>query len=48
LYEIRDYHFDPEYFEEYKKWAAEKGGPFFRSRWDVVGIWLKKRYSSEV
>ena len=42
LYEIRNYHYDLEYWEEYKKWAAEVGGPFFRSRWDIVGIWLKK------
>jgi hypothetical protein len=42
LYEIRNYHFDPEYFEEYKKWAAEVGAPFFRKRWDVVGAWVNK------
>ena len=42
LYEIRNYHYDPNYFEEYKQWAAEVGGPFFRSKWDVVGIWVNK------
>jgi len=41
LYEIRNYHYDPEYWEEYKKWAVEKAVPFFRSRWDLVGAWLK-------
>ena len=42
LYEIRNYHYDPEYWEEYKKWATDVASPFFRSRWDIVGIWLKK------
>ena len=42
LYEIRNYHYDPEYWEEYKKWAIEIAGPFFRSRWDIVGSWLIK------
>ena len=40
LYEIRNYHFDPEYWDEYKKWAIEIGGPFIRSRWDLVGAWV--------
>ena len=47
LYEIRNYHYDPAYFEEYKKWAAEVGGPYFRKKWDVVGIWLKNDIPAE-
>ena len=41
FYEIRNYHYDPKYFEEYKKWSIEIAAPFFRSRLDVVGIWFK-------
>ena len=41
LYEIRNYHYDPNHYENYKKWAAEIGGPYFRNMWDVVGIWLQ-------
>ena len=41
LYEIRNYHYDPEYWEEYKKWSTDVAGPFFRSRWDIVGVWVK-------
>jgi hypothetical protein len=41
LYEIRNYHYDPAYFEEYKKWVIKVGAPFFRSKWEVIGIWLK-------
>lgn len=47
LYEIRNYHMDPKYWEEYKKWVTEVGSPFFRSRWDVVGIWFKKDIPAE-
>jgi len=47
LYEIRNYHYDSNYFEEYKKWCIEEAGPFFRSKWDVVGIWLKKDIPAE-
>jgi hypothetical protein len=42
IYEIRNYWYDPNYFEEYKKWSTEKASPFFRSRWDVVGVWIDK------
>jgi len=41
LYEIRNYHYDPDYFEEYKKWSREVAAPYFKSIWDVVGIWFK-------
>ena len=41
LYEIRNYHYAPKHWKEYKKWSIEKAAPFFRSKWDVVGVWLK-------
>jgi hypothetical protein len=47
LYEIRNYHYDPKYYEEYKKWAAEVGAPFFRKRWDVVGAWVNTDIPAE-
>jgi len=27
IYEIRNYHFDPQRFDEYKAWAKEKALP---------------------
>ena len=41
LYEIRNYHFDPNYFEEYKKWSREVALPYFTNIWDIVGAWFK-------
>jgi len=41
LYEIRNYWYDPDHFEEYKKWARELAFPYVSSMMDVVGFWLK-------
>ena len=41
LFEIRNYLFDPNYFEEYKKWSHEVAAPFLRSKMDIVGAWFK-------
>ena len=39
IYEIRNYHFDPQRFEEYKAWAKEKALPFLDRELDLVGFW---------
>ena len=39
LYEIRNYHFDPQRFEEYKAWAKDKALPFLQRELDLVGFW---------
>ena len=39
LYEIRNYHFKPERFDEYKTWAREKALPFLDRELDLVGFW---------
>ena len=39
LCEIRNYHFDPNYFEGYKTWGREEAGPFLRAKMDVVCAW---------
>jgi hypothetical protein len=41
LYEIRNYHVDPTYFEEFKAWMREMAFPFLSSRMDIVGAWFK-------
>ena len=41
LYEIRNYHFDPALFDEYKVWSREIAAPYFRSKMDIVGAWFK-------
>ncbi len=41
FYEIRNYHIDPKYFEEYKKWSRELGYPYAITKLDIVGFWMK-------
>ena len=39
IYEIRDYHYRPDIFDEYKAWA-EEAVPVLKSLMDVVGFWI--------
>ncbi len=39
LFEIRNYHFDPALFEDYKAWAKSKALPFLDRELDLVGFW---------
>lgn len=39
IYEIRNYHFDPQRFDEYKAWAKAKALPFLDRELDLVGFW---------
>ena len=41
IYEIRNYHFEPSRFEEYKTWAKEQALPFLRKELELVGFWTK-------
>jgi len=39
IYEIRNYHFDPDGLEEYKIWARERAIPYLSTHVTVVGFW---------
>ncbi len=39
LIEVRDYHYDPDRLDDYRRWAAE-AGPWLRARWNVSGFWV--------
>jgi len=39
LYEIRNYHFDPDRFDEYKSWAKERALPYLSRELDLIGFW---------
>ena len=43
LFEIRNYHFDPEHFEEYKAWAKTEAIPYLCHELDVLGFWVNTR-----
>ena len=40
MFEIRNYHFDPTKFDEYKKWATTLAVPDLKSNMEVVGFWV--------
>jgi hypothetical protein len=40
VFEIRNYHFDPELIGEYEAWARDIALPFIRKKVDVVGFWV--------
>lgn len=48
IYEIRNYHFEPALFEDYKVWAKEKALPFLDQALDLVGFWANLDEESEV
>ena len=38
MYEIHDYHFNPDKFEEYKAWVIEEVVPYLRANMDLVSF----------
>ena len=48
IYEIRNYHIDPDHIEEYKTWITNHGLPYIRTHMDVVGFWLEGNIDSEI
>ena len=48
IYEIRNYHFDPERFDDYKTWAKEKALPFLDRELDLVGFWANGDDPSDI
>jgi hypothetical protein len=47
LYEVRDYHYRPDLFDEYQQWA-DRAVPVLRDLLDVVGFWVDSGEASEV
>ena len=39
MFEIRNYHFEPTRFDEYKEWARTLAVPYLKGKMDVVGFW---------
>jgi hypothetical protein len=48
LYEIRNYHFNPELFEDYKAWAKSEATPFLKDKLDIVGFWVDTGIPAEL
>ncbi len=47
IYEIRDYHYRPEIFDDYKTWA-EDAVPVLRAHMDVQGFWIDTGVAPEI
>ena len=48
IYEIRNYHFEPKRFEEYKTWAKTKALPYLKRELNLVGFWVNGETPGEV
>ena len=48
MFEIRCYHYLPEKFEAYKKWAFDEAVPFLKENLDVVGFWVDNGFTPEI
>ena len=40
MFEIRSYHYDPNQFDAYRKWAIELAVPFLKEHLNLVGFWV--------
>ncbi len=48
MVEIRSYHYDPDKFEAYKKWAVEDAVPFLKANMNIIGFWLDNGTPPEI
>jgi hypothetical protein len=48
IFEIRNYHFDPELFPAYQKWAADEAIPHLSQHLDVLGFWVTTDDPAEI
>ncbi len=48
IYEIRNYHFNPELFEQYKVWAKQHALAYLTRELDLVGFWTNLDLPTEV
>lgn len=47
IYEIRDYHYRRDIFDDYRAWA-EKAVPVLREKLDVLGFWIDAGLAPEI
>jgi len=48
IYEIRNYHFEPTFADEYRIWARDLATPHLRTHFDVVGFWVNTDIPPEI
>ena len=48
IFEIRNYHFNPDLLDAYKNWATGEAIPFLSKQVDVLGFWVTTNDDPEV
>lgn len=48
MVEIRSYHYDPQKFDAYKRWALDEAVPYLKANLDIVGFWVDNGVPAEV
>ena len=48
MFEIRNYHYNPEKFDAYKEWAIKDAVPFLKANLDIVGFWIDNGIEAEL
>lgn len=48
IYEIRNYHFNPDLIENYRAWAENDALPYISRHVDVVGFWVGNASAPEI
>jgi len=48
IFEIRNYHFNPDLLEAYKAWAKAEAIPHLAQKMDVVGFWINTHDAPEI
>lgn len=48
IYEVRNYHFAPKRFDEYKAWARGKALPYLSRNLNLIGFWANISAPPEV
>ena len=48
IYEIRNYHFDPNRLDAYRSWAEKEAIPYLSGKMDVVGFWITTSDETEL
>ncbi len=48
IFEIRNYYFNPDLFEDYKRWAKDEALPCLTEKLDILGFWVNTGDAPEV
>ena len=48
IYEVRDYHYRRDLWEQYREWATTHAVPYLLANLDVVGFWLDAGHEPEI